>query len=243
MTARMFIGFVALTSLVGSGSSLADTRIDFIDANDGSASSAWINDKRARVSASAEEGFMLVDFSDNKQYMVSTEEKTIFEMSSMAAAMGQLPGGSAKAPPVDIKLDDKGAGPKIAGFGTRHYVVTVGGKKCFEEFVSKDALAQGEVRQFIQAMYTMTEQMSNPGMMSPCDRAEVELTKRYADLGLPMRSLDENGTVVHEISAISTKVSAPAGTFDFPAGYQRMTMEDMMRNMMQNMPQGSMPSP
>jgi hypothetical protein len=80
------------------------------------------------------------------------------------------------------------------------------------------------------------------GMMSgdedPCMSLEGAMEAHYARLGVPMRTVEQDGTVSHEITRIDTGSSIPAATFEFPEGYPVHSQEELMQRGMQGMPGG-----
>lgn len=229
---------IPLLALAGAGE--AATLIKFKDAQQEGPSEVLIGSGMARVTQGEQgDGYMIMNLKEKKQFLVSDQEKQVIEIGDMAQHMQSMPGMQPPASerPLELNLDKKGKGPDIAGYATDHYVVSVGGKVCFEEYLAKDPLKIPEVRQFADAMMDLNSGASGP-MMDLCDRAEIELSRKYPDLGLPMRSLDGSGQLVSEIETLKTDVNVPAGALDIPADYERVSMQDMMRQMMQNMPQG-----
>lgn len=227
------IPLVAVSSGVWSA-----TLIKFKDDSAGVSSEVWVSGSKARISMPEGGGYMIMDLKEHRQYMVSVAEKRVVDMTDMSEQMKNMPGrGASENPlPLDLKVEKKGGGPKIAGFATERYIVSVAGKVCFEEFLSESALRAGDVKKFTDAMSVMSDNVSGGSDGTPCDRAEAEMAQRYGKLGVPLRSVDAQGNVIHEVIELNTAFEAPAGAFGFPPGFQRTTLEEMMREMMPQMP-------
>ena len=76
------------------------------------------------------------------------------------------------------------------------------------------------------------------GMVDPCDAALASFDKTYAELGFPLKVIDQGGDYETEITRISTGVAVQPGWFDLPAGYEVMDLGSMMNQNMQGYPAG-----
>lgn len=232
-------GIVALSLVTVSTAALSATMIRFKDDSEGVSSEIWVSGPKARVNQPEDGGYMIMDLKANRQYMVSDQEKRVIDMTDMAQGMKGMIGDAVphEQPPLDLKVEKKGKGPEIVGFATERYIVSVGDEVCFEEFLSPQALRTGDIKHFTDAMAVMSDGLADVGA-EPCDRAEAEMAKRYGSLGVPLRSLDAEGSVIHEVTTLNVNFDPPPGAFDFPAGYQRTTLQEVMQEMMRNGPPG-----
>lgn len=194
----------------------------------------WLAGSQARIDMEGQPGYMLQDLSQDRMYMVQPERR-------MAMEMGNMFSGDAEAPPTpDYDLDARGAGPEIAGYDTRHYVLKVDGKVC-QEFYTAPALADNDdLSGYIEAMTQSA--MSRAGQrlaaQDPCMAAMQALTRDRGDeLGFPVRTI-KNGRTEFEVTRVREGVDVEAGFFEVPAGYQVMDMGQMMQQRMNGAGQG-----
>lgn len=100
-------------------------------------------------------------------------------------------------------------------------------------------LASDDVRRFIHAMLLFSQGQAagdEDPVRDPCAAAEDVADTEYTRLGLPMRVTDNEGQVVHEITAIRTVDGFPAGSFALPADYTVTNPRKIMEQMMSDMP-------
>lgn len=200
----------------------------------------WFEGSNLRVDFSGG-GYLLIDTKANKRYMVNDAEKQVMEMpvASTQEFASMLADRGGKRELAKITIERQGKGPSIAGYDTEHYVVKADGKKCSDEYLAKDVLKNADVKQLMQTMQSLNEgeDASAIASLGPCVvQAEQALEKQYETLGLPLRSVDADGTITSEVVSIKTGVAAPKGAFTLPAGYTRVSMEDLIKQMQQEMP-------
>lgn len=193
---------------------------------DGSIEKIYIDGLKVRIESGSEPGYVLIDGGKGSMFIVSSEEKQIVDMSHL---MGQGKRESKSA--YQIKFVNKGDGPAIAGYATKHYEIRVNGKKCADEFTStkmpKD-LGMEKAFEKISAMFNEPDMGMMPGM-DACTKADEQISHLYSEYGYPMRSLDAGGNLESEVVGVKKKANMPSGGFDLPEGYQRVDMGKMMR--------------
>lgn len=182
--------------------------------------------------------YLLLNLNNNQAYAVDREQKQIVDLSDSPdhPAPAETPHHPAK-PAVTFKK--QGAGPEIAGYPTEHYVLTAAGEACGERFVAPRTLASDDVQRFIQAMLLFSQGQAageEDPARDPCTAAEDVADTEYTRLGLPMRVTDNEGQVVHEITAVRTVDGFPAGSFALPADYTVTNPRKIMEQMMSDMP-------
>lgn len=191
-----------------------------------------IEDRQARIETGDDSGYMLVHMGTGKVYSVNNEVRMVLDVSSAPPSPPGTPDGAQTAPTV-TKV---GRGPVIAGYPTVRYRVKVGDTRCFDDYLAPEALHNQEIRRFVQAMADWTARLHNTVISDDdeCDAAADALNQRYSRLGIPMRTVDDAGTVIHEITRIQTGSTYPSSIFELPRDYPVMTQEELI-NRMNNM--------
>jgi len=217
------------------------TIVESIDQN-GETAITRFEDGNIRTDTGQPGVYVLLNFQQEKAYLVDDSQRMVMDMSSQMWGEDQgTTDGAAKQP--KPRLVEQGKGPTIAGYITVHYKVMAGDEFCGDEYLSSKAMKESNMQQFGEAMSRMSrqqEQMSGmTGMMqNPCDAAELTLYESYLQHGMPMRSVDRDGTVNNEVKRIQSNVSISKDYFELPRDYQVMNMEEMMqRHMMTNQQQ------
>jgi hypothetical protein len=216
---------------------MAGTLIESTD-NVGNNVTVLIGDEMARVDSSDLDGYMVVDMSRQKIYVVSNDEQVVIDLSSSAHSdsVPDKPPAAGPERPVATYVDE-GTGPEIAGYATRHYKVMVGGMLCFDEFLSKKMIQNPGVHKFIEVMAKQSQAQENEGMIeyfaadNPCESAEDVMDQQHLSLGLPLRTLDDQGVAIYEITQITLNAAAPAASFKFPDNFPLISRDEMMQRM------------
>lgn len=216
---------------------MAGTLIESTD-NVGNNVTVLIGDKMARVDSSDLDGYMVVDMSRQKIYVVSNEEQVVIDLSSSAHSdsVPDRPPTTRPERPTATYVDE-GTGPEIAGYTTRHYKVMVGSMLCFDEFLSKKMIQNPGVHKFIEVMAKQSQVRENEGMTeyfaadNPCESAEDVMDQRHLSLGLPLRTLDDEGIAIYEITQITLNAAVPAASFKFPENFPLISRGEMMQRM------------
>jgi len=201
------------------------TLFEFRD-SDGEKSKLWVEGKQARLDGSGEPGtYAVFDLSGGRIYGVNPARK---EIVLFTPEMLKSDTPKSAAPKFKVKLDDRGAGPNIAGYATRHYVVIGDDEECGQYFLSKDALKDGG--DLVQAQNMLNKAWDSEfDDEDPCDQAESELQRRIPSLGLPLRELDADGELVTEVTRIQKNAPLPQGGLDLPKGYKQVSLEDYVK--------------
>lgn len=185
---------------------------------------------------SGENEYVLGDLNSGNVYVVMPGEKTILELHSKGK-------NGAASGVANVKLQKLGSGPEIAGFDTTEYELMAGGQSCGKALISAKAGAIADVQRLLKGMAQF-----DPGAMMPegmgamvesrmdvCDKAQLASQKEITKLGMPMKSLDQQGQVEQEVTAINTQASLAADLFKLPQGYQRTTPGAMINDAMSQM--------
>jgi hypothetical protein len=178
--------------------------------------------------------YLLIDPAAGQFLYVVTEKKQVVDMNSLAPS--GPPRAATMTLPPKIKLTHKGKGPKIAGYATQHYQLFANGALCLNTYLSPEAMKHGALQDFhdgfARMQTTQKQAQRTTGMrFSPCEDAQDTLAARYGELGLPMRTLDVNGTLRQEVVNIETGVTVAGNLYQLPEGYSRITHETFLRQM------------
>lgn len=203
------------------GGALAATLIESRDGS-GELTQMWIEGDMARFQQPGKEGHMLMDLRHGRLYGVDDVRKQAMEI-DLGNSTAQTEAGK-----LDARLEDKGAGPEIAGYPTRRYLLTGAGEACGEYFLSKRALEHKDIRRMADSFRNMPTDADASD--AACDLAEHYAVTRFPELGFPMRQVSSEG-IQHEIVRIQANAKAP-GSFSIPADYRRITMQQMMEEML-----------
>ena len=230
---------LALVMAMSSWSVVAGTLINSTD-NVGNNVSVLIDNKMARVDSSDLEGYMVINMATQKLYVVSHDEHVVIDLSSTTDNNSRPDSTFArKVERPATTFVDQGSGPEIAGYATRHYKVMVGDKRCFDEFLSKKLISFPEVHKFIEVMAKQSQARENEGMVeyftadNPCESAEDVMDQKHLSLGLPLRTLDDQGVVIYEVTRIALDAESSADTFSFPKDYPLVSKNEMMQRMIE----------
>lgn len=208
----------------------AATLVEMVDL-DGEGARMWF--EGAKMRQEAEGGYVLMDWDARKMYLVSLEDGMAMDMSHMLAPK---PGGGDGGRGVDASIDKVGDGPRIAGYDTVHYEISVGGEHCRDVFVSAKAMrdmASKDLVERLQQMESSDMEEMDTEWGSPCDHADQAVD--FTELGFPLRTVYVESGEVDEVRRIVLDAGTPDGGFEVPAGMQIVDMSQMMQ-MMQGMP-------
>jgi hypothetical protein len=221
----------ALTAVLVSLPTQAGTMIESRD-DVGGSSTVSIEGDHVRIDSGNDSGYMLIDMKKHKVFSVSNDDHMVIDASSPVDTGAT--GAVVPAPtPTVTKV---GGGPNIAGYPTDHYKISIGDQHCFDEYLASKPLEIKDVKNFTEMMANWSrEQRKYAGGMfedeDECDTAESALTDQYSKLGIPMRSIDSAGTVIHEITRIQTGQSFPASIFTPPKEYPVVTQQELLKRM------------
>lgn len=194
-----------------------------------------LNENYVRIENSRQEAvYTLIDFKKNKMFTINTQQRQAVERSLQTDLLP--PALGAKLPPAkpvgELKIIDKGKGPKVAGYATHHYQLTAEGKVCADNYLSAEVAKIADLKGFMQLM----EKVSMPSeatvtRLPPCLQAQIKLKTTLSKKGLPLKNLDEKGEVMSEIKSIKTEVTVPEDFFELPKDYEVVTEEEIQKKM------------
>ena len=190
---------------------------------------------KGRIEMSASDEFMIVDGKDNTMYMVMPSQRTILDMRDMLSSEAATGNGG------ETKLKRKGSGPSIAGYGTVEYVITVGDRNCQTVYGSRPAMEKSGMKHILSMFEKMALQAHAMAAQfdmgnDSCTAADTLVSRQLAEIGMPMRVKDEEGTVISEVLRIDANATLPPDAFALPADYERQNMAQMQQQMREQMP-------
>lgn len=215
-------------SLVAAFMPLSAVAVTLIESTtEGEMSKLWVEGTRARIESPDQPGYVLIDLGKGTMLVVNPQEKQIVDLS------GQLHRTSdRKVAGPNVRLVKKGNGPRIAGYETQHYHLMADDQVCQDLYMSRKAYQDAKLEAYGKAFASYI--MLPPFVDDPCDYATLSLDRFLAEGGLPMRVV-EDGEVVDEIVRITTNAALPAGGFEPPAGYERVSMDAVMKENLREM--------
>ena len=219
---------ILLLTIVLMPSSHAGTRLTSRD-DLGTTTTVQIDSGRMRIETEGEPVYLLTELASRRTLTVSPEEKIAIESTPLAAP-SEAP-ASVERPKVELK--PMGDGPTIAGYPTKRYRLLLAGHACYDQYLAPRLLAQQDIRDYLQAI---AAEAANPwGALSgsgddPCTTADSLAAEYHLKLGLPLRTVAPEGTVISETIHIETGVTLPAGAFAVPAGFRVMTTQELMKS-------------
>lgn len=220
----------------------AGTLIESIDEN-GLKGRISIEQNHARIDGKELVGYLLVQMNTGQVFAVNHQERVVLDLNTpppvYPLAEGQTPEPPPPLPKVTMTLVGKGA--TVAGYATQHYRVRANGEHCFDELLAKKPLENQAIKKFIATVAAATNPQHPVVLGAPvtkipaCDAAEEMVDDRYAELGIPMRTLNIANNVTHEITTIKPQ-RFNAGTFNFPANYPQLTRQEMYAEIISTIP-------
>lgn len=199
---------------------------------------SYLDGQRMRIGGADEQQYVLLDWDRKAMYTVDVAAKGALDMSA-SFKEGTL-GRKCPEPSVEAVLERVGAGPRIAGYATDHYVLKADGKACMEVFASRKALAAMD--EWLDVVEKTMGLDDHDVGRSRCEIAEDKaLDPRQ--IGWPLKTISlsgpEKGTV-EEVLRIE-RVSVDAAFFMIPAGFEVVTFDQMHPGLTGAGGSGSMP--
>ena len=208
---------------------------------DGEKGKISIDGIRGRIDSGDLGGYMLVNLDTAQIYAVSHADRVVMELTPDKPSDKVHPGLKPAKPP-QVKLSDAGKGPDILGYPTRRYRVSVNGLHCFDEYLAASLLKNADLKRFVEVMATASQAQRNTAIgmpfddNAPCESADELVDDYYPRYGIPMRTVDSNGLVSHEIKHVDLHADLKPGTFIVPPNYESVTRDEMARRMAQGAP-------
>lgn len=213
--------FLVSLSLQANAATLVET-----EESDTGIQKMWIQGSKMRVDMGASGEYMLVDYSNKKIVIINPAKKEVMDVSDFAS------GGADVTQGLNVRVKHLGPGPSIAGYATQKYVLSVNGQTCSQTLVSQKALKDANLANLLEAMTRIDFNPMGGQFMSECDRADVLFAKRMKKLGMPLATVEQNGVVTDKVKRIVKNAPLPAGGFNLPSGYKKVSMQQKMQEAM-----------
>lgn len=185
---------------------------------------------KARIDTSDEGTYVLLDLATRKALVVDAHAQFAMDLDSPRPQRSEHARmAAAGAVPPEVRLDDMGDGPAIAGYPTRRYRVLVNNVHCYDEYLAMAPLQEPAIRLFVEATAAAPGDEESRALMlltEPerlCEAANNLIDDHYPRLGIPLRSTDSGGKTAHEITRIQLDAPARPALLEVPAGYPVLT--------------------
>lgn len=231
---RIIPAFFLLSTF--SNTILADVEIR-MQAADGTMTHFWVGEESAKMAAQNANGYAIINFKEQKQYMIDHFEKMVIDITD--GIDGENPESSPNKPgsqnfPPSVTIEKVSDGPKIAGFNSNKYEVKAGDTLCSIEYLSTEPFRHSEMKQLFDTMAAINStDINNTELYSPCEQASLTLEQQHQTLGIPLKSVTPAGEVTSEVVHFQVH-KAPEGTYNFPANYKKATISELLQEQMGN---------
>ncbi len=200
--------------------------------SEGTVSRIYSDGKKARMEAD-KGNYTIIDPVTSTAYSVMDSERQVMKLELSDD-------GKSVVSKVNIKIEKKGNGPKIAGYKTKKYDFFVDGQFCGSLYNSKKAMKDAKLEPlyaFIQSISSKMLELSNHLNVQhdPCIQANTALTEKALELGLSLKSVEKDGVVSSEIIKIDKRAKLPKGAFSVPADYKVVDVNKMHNAMQQEL--------
>jgi len=184
----------------------------------------WIEGSKMRVQMDATGQYMLADFKRKKVYIVAPSKQELIDASDFVQQSKKNTRG------LNVKVDYVGKGPTIAGYSTKKYNLSVNGQACEQALLSRQALKDARLEIMMENMGSIDLNVMGSQFMSVCDRAESLFARRMKNLGMPLGTIERDGRLRGKVKSIVKNAKLPAGGFNLPKGYRRVSMQQKMQD-------------
>ncbi len=212
---------VFLTSMQSNAATLVET-----EESEAGIQKMWIEGSKMRVEMGPGKEYMLADYANKKIVIVDPDKKEIMDISHFAS------NGKDATKGLNVRVQHLGSGPTIAGYATQKYSLSVNGRTCNQTLVSLKALKDANLANLLEAMTRVDFNPMGAQFMNECDRADILFARRMKKLGMPLGTVEQNGQVTDKVRRIVKNAALPAGGFNLPSGYRKVSMEEKMQEAM-----------
>jgi len=135
--------------------------------------------------------------------------------------------------PKSLKLEKTNETLKIAGYKTIHYNILENGKLATQYWVSPEAGFNNEIdfEKMAKLMNDVKNISQNVGGSESISDQEYQIFREIYENGYPLKTVyhseDDNSVVIEEILSVKNK-ELSASEFQPPAGYQKITYQDIL---------------
>jgi len=223
--------------LLVSTTGLADLRLEIQDMG-GRATTLSSNGSKTRIETTGMPGYAVVDHASGEMLMVDPRRGKV--LSTTPGTAGVIVGGDS----LSVSLVPRGGGRRIAGYETRKYELVANGESCGTIYASQKLMQLEPIRAMHEAMRGMRDisaamSAGVAGMLTACQRANMQLSGVVDSAGMPLLVLDAGGNPLTEVISVDREARIDAGDYEIPPGMEVVPMDQAMRQaseLMQNMP-------
>ncbi len=192
----------------------------------------------ARIDNSDWDIYILINLSDNHVYAISPQEQQIVDLSTPAPTpSAHAQEAIAKVGQPEAILDKLGPGPKIAGFPTTRYQVSVNNNRCYQEYLATQPLQNPLIQRFVQALAQASTTEADAALeiaINPeriCQLADNLVDDQYPTLGIPMLTTDAKNNEAHRITSIRPHADFSQHFFSLPKGYRILSRQEVQQQL------------
>ena len=220
-----------LPALLFARAGCSDVIITSVDGQ-GTPSTVLISGDHARINHAISDGYLLLDLKKKQVYAINTREAFAMDLGSPrvrhphgAIHLGQ------QTP--QIRRIRQGKGPEISGYTTQRYRIEVQKKYCYDEYLAPEPLHNRELQAFLQvfsALSNAQEELQRTLLFDnsdPCDIAANTIDDQYQQLGLPMKTVLNNGALSRQITRIDTTTRISPEVFVLPKHYPILSRQEV----------------
>lgn len=197
-----------------------------------------IEEARARIDSGSADDYLLMDLASGKTYTVNHLEGVVIDHESAVATSEHITSAIKDRMMPKVELVKQDDGPQVNGFATVHYRVMINDTiHCSDEYLAPSLIENTIIKNFVMAMARGSDGADNIIMASlfgdtqMCEAAADIVDDEYAEKGLPMRSVDREGLVTHEITNINQHVMLSNEEMTIPAGYELLSRAEMRKRL------------
>lgn len=203
--------------------------------SDGKPARVLIADTAARIDREGQGVHLLIDLGERRVLAVNDAGRYAMDMQSPMPPRSEHGDLDTETLPVpEVRIEPRGDGPAIAGLATKRYRIIVDGRHCYDEYLAPAALERASVRRFLETMAAASRnderrvllQLTDPERI--CEAAEDLIDDHYAEFGVPMRTVDSDARVVHEVARVDLGAPHDPALFSVPADYEILTRQQLM---------------
>lgn len=176
--------------------------------------------------------YMLIDLQHGHVYAISPSERQIVDLMTPPPPPSQHAAEAiAKVGQPEARLERLGDGPTIAGFQTTRYRVSIDDTVCYDEYLALEPLQNPQIRRFVRALSRASQTEADTALeiaIDPstlCEAADNLVDDQYPTLGIPMRTVARDQSIIHRITAIRETDDFATNFFALPAGYRHLTRQ------------------
>ena len=185
---------------------------------------------------------VIFDLGANNITLVNNENKVYIHLTmqehlkSFEAMMKQTKEG--EQAPKNLTLEKSDESVKIAGYNTTKYSILENGKLATEYWVSNEPGFNNEINfeKMAKLMNDVKNISQTVGGSASISDQEYQIFREIYQNGYPLKTIyhteDDSPVVIEEILSVKSK-ELPASEFQPPAGYQRITYQDILNQQRQ----------